>query len=366
MPEAQRRRLYNAWLDRQAEEHRRKQARKGPQAEEAPGDEQQPRQDFDSDSEGRPGASQVSSSHRSQKSRGSAWLAKKKERAQKHGGAYGGLTRDEARLQGAELATGIRGSAAMSAHSRAITITRTMTPSALWDHFFNAAAENVKGEADRWIRDRGGEAYCYLCKKVATAGHRSSQQHVSRVREDLAGNFLAGPASSVRRFDEGLSGYASQTSMCRYWGEYLLDMPAQVSKMFFQEKQKIAFKKDFITPDMIAGFNLAVVSYTGQGRYDLSNKYYDWADLLLVEPDDKSGPDYEQFLPPEGHTWWPVTEVVLLEHAREALIAHKPTTTTRNGRPAFIDAKLIVCFYQWQDGIPQAWTILTVVDELVK
>ena len=79
LPEAQRRRLYNAWLDRQAEEHKRKQARKGTQAEDTPGDEQQPRQDFDSDSEGRPGASQVSSSHRSQKSRGSAWLAQKKK-----------------------------------------------------------------------------------------------------------------------------------------------------------------------------------------------------------------------------------------------------------------------------------------------
>ena len=82
-------------------------------------------------------------------------------RAQKHGVAYGGLTRDEARLQGAEQATGIRGSAAMSAHSRAIAITGTMTPSAFR------------------IRDKDGEAYCYLCKKVATAGHRSSQQHVA-------------------------------------------------------------------------------------------------------------------------------------------------------------------------------------------
>ena len=63
-------------------------------------------------------------------------------------------------------------------------------------------------------------------------------------------------------------------------------MPAQVSKMFFQEKQKIQYEGKFITPDMIAGFNLAAVSYSGQGRYDWSSKYYDWADLLLCEPAD--------------------------------------------------------------------------------
>ena len=41
-----------------------------------------------------------------------------------------------------------------------------MTPSALGQLFFEPACENVKGDAVRWIRDKDGSAYCYLCEIV--------------------------------------------------------------------------------------------------------------------------------------------------------------------------------------------------------
>ena len=115
----------------------------------------------------------------------------------------------------------------------------------------------------------------------------------------------------------------------------------------------------FLRPEDIEGFELAVVSYKGSGKYkdygENSNRLLRWEDLfsdtILLE--EQIPLTQEKYLPPPGQGWWPVVTATLTDSAAEKLeimnevvdgITHK--------------VKIVVCFYQLcADGSLIGWWI---------
>lgn len=62
---------------------------------------------------------------------------------------------------------------------------------------------------------------------------------------------------------------------------------------------------------------------------------------------------------PPGHTWWPVTEVVLKKKIAEALHGKDQdrTVVDSSGQLRTKFRKVVVCFYQWQESTPMGWMI---------
>jgi hypothetical protein len=292
--------------------------------------------EFDSDPEGaamKSNALESRSSKMTAWSRGPAWRKKKEERAAKHREKMGivSVTSDEVRAANAAKALYVRppdkpepdsgnkppppttppplgpqadreavparlaGSVASAVHAEAVAEADRLgrvDKEELRQFFFRglAGGEDDQHRPNKWIVLRAGEAFCELCGKWALPEHIASSAHRMRLEEDAIGQFLAGNANSTRRFDgAGLRGAVSQAAMLRYWGEHLQGFPVAAAAMF-AKKQHIKFKKQMIREEDVRGFNLAVVSYTGQGTYGANNKFFDWADLpnVIPETDDPS------------------------------------------------------------------------------
>ena len=95
---------------------------------------------------------------------------------------------------------------------------------------------------------------------------------------------MVGAAQGVRRFSGGgLCGSLSKMGMMRHWGDCLLNLPRAAAS----RRQRLGYvkygKKWQLTPSMIAGHNLCLVSYTGAGKYDPGCKFFNWIDVPDLE-----------------------------------------------------------------------------------
>ena len=88
-------------------------------------------------------------------------------------------------------------------------------------------------------------------------------------------------------------------------------------------------KKVQVPSNAIKGYELAIVSYRGNGKYDHS-RVVPW-DRVPESPEVVDEQELAELTPPEGQGWWPVINLVLDYNAIDA---------TQRAR------WLLICFYQ--------------------
>ena len=110
---------------------------------------------------------------------------------------------DILRRQAAEAATGLHGSVAEEVQAEKM---HEKKAEPLPDQeqkqklIEDALMDEIVVDMQRWVKEKDGQPYCFICKKRATATHITSGEHLKRVEEDALGTLLFGSAFSTRRF----------------------------------------------------------------------------------------------------------------------------------------------------------------------
>ena len=219
---------------------------------------------------------------------------------------------------------------------------------------------------------------CVLCGKTATHAHLLSDGHRRKLDDQALGDLLAGQAQSTRNLthgavNRGMYELPTQTAALNFWGESLMNMvPAGLgilrrSNGVWVDKQLRGGGRRRIPPGLIRTAELALLKYSGQGKY-FRNDFWYWHDLptdlgILTRPagDRPAPPDAADAQRPEapargrprphhtmrqmedGEGWWPVL-VLTLEERLEWLT---PESEMR--------VVLVICFYQLMGSEHSAW-----------
>ena len=165
-----------------------------------------------------------------------------------------------------------------------------------------------------------GEWYCLCCGKTAVDGHIQSKEHKKRYDETLQAEELAGAARSQRyREKDGMTGYVDKKNALAFWGDALPGLPCLARDKHSKAPVMLMPGRHKIYPRHLNGsFELAMVEYTGAGRYHPGDKVIRWADV----PDDINELPWEErkfFHPKEGYSWWPVVLCILNADKEESL-----------------------------------------------
>ena len=128
------------------------------------------------------------------------------ERARKDKVAKGEswVARDMLRRQAAEAATGLHGSVAEEVQEQKMHEKKAEAlpqPEEKQKLIEDALMDAMEVDLQRWVKEKNGHPFCFICEKRATASHITSSEHLKKVEEDALGTLLFGKAKSTRRFD---------------------------------------------------------------------------------------------------------------------------------------------------------------------
>ena len=285
-------------------------------------------------------SSKVSHS-RPERERGPTRKERKLLRAQKHYESQGKVFKgkEQVKQQQAELALGVKGSAASSMHSD-IMEQKHLEPVPDSDEkqkqIEDALVKEIPVEMNRWVKMKNNEPFCVICAKVATEGHLKSIEHLKKIEEDCIGTMMAGVAGSTRRFNGDMcTGVPTKMKMYKFWGDALENLPS-AAKQVHIKKGVVYDGKKTLTPDEVH-YELGIVSYPGKGKYTDTSIYLPFHELPDVEV--TATAEQMQITSPPEQGWWPVI----------ALRTVEVDSRTK---------KLIVCWYQLlSDGRIIAWWI---------
>ena len=163
-----------------------------------------------------------------------------------------------------------------------------------------------------------------ICQKWATEGHLTSSEHVKRIEEDAIGTLIGGKACSTRRFNGDMcTGVLTKKKMYDFWGDALENMPKRAKEIHL-EKGVFFHGRQAISPAE-ARYELGVVSYPGDGKYDDTSIYVPFHEVPDVQ--EVASQKQLKMVSPPGQGWWPV-------------IALKTVRTLSTKKV------LVVCWYQ--------------------
>jgi hypothetical protein len=199
------------------------------------------------------------------------------------------------------------------------------------------------------VREHGWQ-WCRICSRWADDAHRGSDGHKLRVNEQAAANAMAGPCSSMRRFEKtpGLLEPCTKDGMNRYWGGGIGEMPR-----ILWDKLRDGTTFEFAIPGWgrskkqlryrdILSIDLAVVTYGGTGKYIMDVDFaVDWQKL----PDALRPEDRLQDHCRATRGWWPIAWV---QWSSECVDVQFRGTETEYRQLQLSDAICIwcVCWYQ--------------------
>ena len=173
---------------------------------------------------------------------------------------------------------------------------------------FHENYAEVPESQERFVEYIDGDYYCRICKKRGWA-HLQSGAHLKRVEEQCLGDIMTGKALSTRRLEctNGMPGLLTKRAVYKFWGEAVENL-AKTAKVIISTKGSImvdqAKRRVAVPSEAIDGYEVGIVSYTGDGKYDHS-RMKEWHAIPDSEDViDKSA--IEDFLAPEGQGWWPV------------------------------------------------------------
>ena len=194
-----------------------------------------------------------------------------------------------------------------------------------------------------FITWKEGEPYCTLCNKQGI-GHLSGGQHLKKIEEDAFGIIMAGVSQSARRvhLPNGMMEVLTKLGTYKNWGDAIENM-IEAARKIINHKGFVIIdqgkkRKVQVPANAITGYQLAMVSYCGNGKYDQS-RIVPW-DRVPDSPDVVDNNDRDLLTPPQGQGWWPVIDLTLDYNA--------------------IDAEqearwLLICFYQLMGEQLFAW-----------
>jgi hypothetical protein len=210
---------------------------------------------------------------------------------------------------------------------------------------------------------------CPWCGKQDGVSHRSGKQHQERKKEAADLTRLAGVAArprslaslSLKPLYTPRGRVPSKAEMKAHWGNSLELLPERAMARC-RRSGGIKLGKHLIPPGAVRRLHLAVVSYSGTGKYSESNRLLRWTELPDQAP--QAPPELPVPAPPAfpappvqefdwgnlpfGDGWWPVTiiewQVEGEFQAWRYLVTHAVT-----------GGVAIVCIYQWGWPEPTAW-----------
>ena len=256
------------------------------------------------------------------------------------------------RIAGAEVATGVRGSAAVSQHAAIFQAIPDPTPEQKERNLLDALCKKDNmSYITSWLRlDEQQQVYrCELCQKVATSEHLGSVGHMMKSEEHALSEALGGTGSS-RRFGHasGFTGEATMGNITRFWGDSLHGMPVKTMQMLSEKPFTLLGKR--LLPEHISRCRLALVSYQGQGKYDRSTRmhYFD----ELVDEEEVLRERMQSMLPPPNQGWWPVMSFELEQRAKKHFELDYYASANPDSNP-----QPVSCFYQLLSKAPDVWLV---------
>ena len=185
---------------------------------------------------------------------------------------------------------------------------------------------------------------CLMCNKR----HTTSKEHEKRLLEEAINFRLSGaPINplSFRRFSggacSGFAGKLTKANIMGFWG-IGIDQLGIRGKQIHETTQKIKYGSKFLVPAEVEAYEVHLVSYSGQGKYDRSTRCVPWhaiPDGNTDGSDDKSSTDGNMPDLPAGHMWWPTVRL------------------RTSGAPDSDPWGIFVCYIQWGYSIPEAWLL---------
>ena len=240
-----------------------------------------------------------------------------------------------------------------------------------------------------WMAADGCYRYmCNICNKEATAGHLTSKAHLDNEREFVITTRFFGLTTctgrGIRRQGRkggvgGFSGPLRKDALLGFWGAQMPDLPDLVKEKFAQQGTITVVrrkgKRDVLHASKVTGVHLAMVSYSGTGKYKEGQALRFWVDI----PDDESvyrswkddwdsrvasgqvGRDDRLVVPKEDYegwssiddplqpdqSWWPV---VCLRFDDESMVDVRSRIAT-SGKTLV----LVICFYQFLEDELTGW-----------
>ena len=306
------------------------------------------------------------SSTRSHSDKGPSHMAKISKRMDQHlakfGRTYDPSLRARVGQWQVEVATGLRGSAARSAHAESIQAIPEPSKedrAQFMEELLNKPCSELFDILKSPVDEAG---MCRICMKTADWSHMHSKKHGERVEELTLGGMLAGSARSARRFTSstGQPGVLTQGSAMDFWGELLPNMPTTAEGIYRSCGHIMLDSRHKIPAAAIRRVRLAFVSYSGTGKYRANRlRFYDeipadWASVQAEMEETGSGALAKELSPPsvrEG--WWPV---IVVDLDRRTAAEHRVGGTT----------VILTCFYQLLERPVVGWKIdtsLEIVDE---
>ena len=222
----------------------------------------------------------------------------------------------------------------------------------------------------RTVADGWPQETCLLCDCTATEAHLASTAHLRRLEAQALGDFLAGPAKSLRnitdgRHNSGMYEIPTQAAALRHWGASLTNLVPAGLEILREKGIRVdttigGSKRRTVLPEEILTAELGLIKYCGSGKYHC-NDFWFWQDLptdldILERPagDQLADPALTQVqqLPPhperghprphssmqpmdDGDGWWPVLAITLV-----------PSMQWIVPQSDGYRVILIICFYQ--------------------
>jgi hypothetical protein len=219
------------------------------------------------------------------------------------------------------------------------------------------------------VKRPDGTRYCTLCEKVADGKHEQSSAHFARVEEDALTTAMVGVALGARRFQRktaGCPGKATKKNLMAFWGDALPNLPQVAMERLDKMGVLYADGRECypIHRHEVRGFRLAIVSYSGSGKYTAESKFA-WYDELpdsdevihMLPPTScrrawtRATGDGPQL--PQGHGWWPVVAPTLTDAAAARFTGWIEIDNLQKTKGI-----LVICIYQLlDDGRIVGWWI---------
>jgi hypothetical protein len=275
------------------------------------------------------------------------------------GGRYTDDHATRSRLAGAEAATGAKGSVAFSQYAKIVRDTPGLSAEEQ-DRRIVAALTTEPSHSylcGFLVRDSSdGSFFCTLCKKNGTEAHLSSAMHLMRAEQHGLADLLGGTSTTARRFTSstGYVGPLTKIGIMSFWGDEIQNLVARSLDILRQKQAFWVNSRYPITLVDVRQARLALVQYTGTGKYSLQNGLAYFDEVIdhpsMIEAMSKEGVKVDDLTTESDETkgWWPVVAFTLDKATRERCrIWDEPD----------VDPVPVSCFYQLLSDRVDVWTV---------
>ena len=161
---------------------------------------------------------------------------------------------------------------------------------------------------------------------------------------------MLGGEGSGRRFANpmGYQGELTLKGVHDFWGDSISTLPAASLQLLTNKGHFVLNRNPLRRSDVIMA-RLAMISYSGQGKYDRSTQivYYD---ELVNDESVLADMQAASTKPPRGQGWWPVVSFELTKESKKRL-------WVMDDEEEGVKNHCVSCFYQLMSARPDVWVV---------